>query len=101
MKNLLTILGTIGLTATSTTTLISCEKPNNSENGRDNKPEQQPPKNIKWKLVDINWQKDRYKFENEFKKLNNKWYFFIESDTYVFNRILVVGKKLRFYKNYK
>ncbi|APE75215.1 spiroplasma phage ORF1-like family protein [Spiroplasma citri] len=41
-----------------------------------------------WKLIDINWQKDKYKFENEFKKLNNKWYFFIESDTYGFNKYL-------------
>ncbi len=41
-----------------------------------------------WKLVDINWRKDRYKFENEFKKLNNKWYFFIKSDTYGFNKHL-------------
>ncbi|UZQ30920.1 MAG: DUF3688 family protein [Spiroplasma phoeniceum] len=41
-----------------------------------------------WKLIDINWRKDRYKFENEFKKLNNKWYFFIESDTYGFNKYL-------------
>ncbi|WP_338955645.1 lipoprotein [Spiroplasma endosymbiont of Polydrusus cervinus] len=31
--NILNILGVIGLTATSTTSLISCEKPNNSENG--------------------------------------------------------------------
>ncbi|GAA6238942.1 MAG: hypothetical protein SPLM_10590 [Spiroplasma phoeniceum] len=30
MKKLLSILGTIGLTATSTTSLISCEKPNNN-----------------------------------------------------------------------
>lgn len=33
MKKLLSILGTIELTATSTTSLISCEKPNNNENG--------------------------------------------------------------------
>ncbi|WP_338956332.1 lipoprotein [Spiroplasma endosymbiont of Polydrusus cervinus] len=31
--NILNILGAVGLTATSTTSLISCEKPNNSENG--------------------------------------------------------------------
>ncbi|KAI92508.1 lipoprotein [Spiroplasma melliferum] len=50
MKKLLSILGTIGLTATSTTTLISCEKPNNNENGG-NKPEQQkPPEESKWKI---------------------------------------------------
>ncbi|UZQ30056.1 MAG: lipoprotein [Spiroplasma phoeniceum] len=56
MKKLLSILGTIGLTATSTTTLISCEKPNNNKTGGGNKPEptpepQQPPKNSKWKLM--------------------------------------------------
>ncbi|KAF0850862.1 MAG: hypothetical protein EIB84_05270 [Spiroplasma poulsonii] len=33
MKKWLSILGTIGLTTASTTTLISCEKPNNNENG--------------------------------------------------------------------
>ncbi|WP_348736940.1 lipoprotein [Spiroplasma endosymbiont of Ammophila pubescens] len=37
MKKILSILGVIGL-ITSTTTLISCEKPNNNENGG-NKPE--------------------------------------------------------------
>ncbi|WP_241970032.1 lipoprotein [Spiroplasma poulsonii] len=69
MKKLLSILGTIGLTATSTTTLISCEKPNNNENDGDNKPEpwnpQQPPENSSWKLIPLD-------------KLNrnpdNKWY---------------------------
>ncbi len=110
MKKLLSILGAIGLT-TSITSLISCEKPNNNENREGSEPEpkpekpQQPLKDSNWKLVDINWQKDRYKFENEFKKLNNKWYFFIESDTYGFNKYLaknkVVIKKFRFwYKNY-
>ncbi|WP_424525985.1 lipoprotein [Spiroplasma endosymbiont of Glossina fuscipes fuscipes] len=60
MKKWLSILGTIGLTATSTTTLISCEKPNNNENGG-NKPKpwnpQQPPIGSNWKLInkeDIN-----------------------------------------------
>ncbi|WP_424526806.1 lipoprotein [Spiroplasma endosymbiont of Glossina fuscipes fuscipes] len=33
MKKWLNILGAIGLTTTSTTSLISCEKPNNNENG--------------------------------------------------------------------
>ncbi|WP_424526298.1 lipoprotein [Spiroplasma endosymbiont of Glossina fuscipes fuscipes] len=55
MKKWLSILGTIGLTATSTTTLISCEKPNNNKNGVGNKPEpwnpQQPPENSNWKLI--------------------------------------------------
>ncbi|AXF95303.1 lipoprotein [Spiroplasma phoeniceum] len=93
MKKWLSIIGAIGLTATSTTTLISCKKENNNKNEEDNKPKpsynaQQPPKDSNWKLIDINWQKDKYKFENEFKKLNNKWYFFIESDTYGFNKYL-------------
>ncbi|WP_431607840.1 lipoprotein [Spiroplasma endosymbiont of Ammophila pubescens] len=38
MKKIISILGAIGLTTTSTTSLISCEKPNNNENGG-NKPE--------------------------------------------------------------
>ncbi|MFU0252157.1 adhesin [Spiroplasma sp. Moj] len=41
-----------------------------------------------WKLVDIAWKKDWIKFENEFKNWNNKWYFFIEADTYGFNKYL-------------
>ncbi|WP_348736174.1 lipoprotein [Spiroplasma endosymbiont of Ammophila pubescens] len=54
MKKIISILGAIGLTTTSTTSLISCEKPNNNENGG-NKPEpsynpQQPPKDSNWKL---------------------------------------------------
>ncbi|WP_425380522.1 lipoprotein [Spiroplasma endosymbiont of Stenodema calcarata] len=57
MKKWLSILGAIGLTATSTTTLISCEKPNNNENNGGNKPEppynpQQPPSESNWKLID-------------------------------------------------
>ncbi len=58
MKKILSILGTIGLTATSTTTLISCEKPNNNENGGGSKPEpsynpqhKPPPENSNWKLI--------------------------------------------------
>ncbi|WP_374697148.1 lipoprotein [Spiroplasma endosymbiont of Polydrusus formosus] len=34
---MLSILGVIGLTATSTTTLISCEKQNNNKNEGSNK----------------------------------------------------------------
>ncbi|ALA97335.1 Spiroplasmavirus-related protein [Spiroplasma kunkelii CR2-3x] len=77
MKKWLSIIGVIGLTATSTTTLISCEKPNNNENGRrNNKPElpdnqQQPPKDSNWKLIENNNR------ESEFSKPNNKWYFYI------------------------
>ncbi|WP_424526745.1 lipoprotein [Spiroplasma endosymbiont of Glossina fuscipes fuscipes] len=74
MKKWLSILGTIGLTATSTTTLISCQKPNNNENGG-NKPEpnnpQQPPENSNWKLI------DRNSFDNEFNRENNKSYLFL------------------------
>ncbi|ALA97795.1 Spiroplasmavirus-related protein [Spiroplasma kunkelii CR2-3x] len=76
MKKWLSIIGAIGLTVTSTTTLISCEKRNNNENRGNNKPElsyntQQPPENSNWKLIDKN---DR---ENEFLKPNNKWYFYV------------------------
>ncbi|WP_180951639.1 lipoprotein [Spiroplasma melliferum] len=77
MKKILSILGTIGLTATSTTSLISCEKPksdNNNENGGNNKltpntkPEpQEPPKNSNWKLIT-----DYNSFENN---VDNKYYF--------------------------
>ena len=84
MKKLLSILGTIGLTATSTTSLISCEKPNNNENGGDNKPEptpepQQPPKSSNWKLI------DKSNLKNEFNIYNHKWYFFIwyQNNNYV------------------
>ncbi len=48
MKKLLSILVTIGLTATSKTTLISCKKPNNNENEGSNKTEK-PPENSNWK----------------------------------------------------
>ncbi|WP_162475943.1 lipoprotein [Spiroplasma sp. ChiS] len=34
MKKWLSIIGAIGLNATSTTTLISCKKENNNENGK-------------------------------------------------------------------
>ncbi len=49
-QKILSVLGTIGLTAISTTSLISCKKPNNSENGSNKPYPQQPPKNSKWKL---------------------------------------------------
>ncbi|WP_281042193.1 lipoprotein [Spiroplasma citri] len=76
MKKWLNIIGAIGLTATSTTTLISCkksEKTNNNENDK-NTPTtkaQQPPEGSNWKLIDNNNR------ENEFSKPNNKWYFYI------------------------
>ncbi|WFH01135.1 lipoprotein [Spiroplasma citri] len=62
MKKWLSIIGAIGLTATSTTTLMSCKKENNNKNEEDNKPKpsynpqqpnpQQPPKDSNWKLID-------------------------------------------------
>ncbi|UZQ30644.1 MAG: lipoprotein [Spiroplasma phoeniceum] len=77
MKKLLSILGTIGLTATSTTSLISCEKPksdNNNQNGG-NKPEptpepekpQEPPIESNWKLIDDVWEEVK-------QSSNGKWY---------------------------
>lgn len=42
MKKLLSILGTIGLTATSTTSLVACDN---------NKSAEKPPENSNWKLV--------------------------------------------------
>ncbi|WP_424526938.1 lipoprotein [Spiroplasma endosymbiont of Glossina fuscipes fuscipes] len=82
MKKWVSILGTIGLTATSTTTLISCEKPNNNENGGGNKPKpwnpQQPPENSNWKL-DNNPNFINYKVDNKwyiaiFKNYTKDWY---------------------------
>ncbi|GAA6238947.1 MAG: hypothetical protein SPLM_10640 [Spiroplasma phoeniceum] len=71
MKKLLSILGAIGLPATSTTSLISCKKPNNNENGGGNKPKpnkpQEPPENSSWKITDNT-------FNDEFKTRNNKFY---------------------------
>ncbi|UZQ29450.1 MAG: lipoprotein [Spiroplasma phoeniceum] len=42
MKKILSILGAIGLTATSTTSLVACDN---------NKSAEKPPENSKWKLV--------------------------------------------------
>ncbi|QIA73676.1 DUF3688 domain-containing protein [Spiroplasma citri] len=79
MKKWLSIIGAIGLTITSTTTLISCEKSekpnnnNNNNNNEENKPTipasqpQQPPKNSNWKTINGT-------FNNEFKTRNNKFY---------------------------
>ncbi|WP_338955302.1 lipoprotein [Spiroplasma endosymbiont of Polydrusus cervinus] len=74
MKKILSLLGTIILTGTSTTSLISCEKPNNSENGEGNKPEpsynpQQPPENNNWKLVND--------YNSFVFNIDNKFYFFV------------------------
>ncbi|ALA98349.1 Spiroplasmavirus-related protein [Spiroplasma kunkelii CR2-3x] len=58
MKKWLSIIGTIGLTATSTTSLIACKtlKSNNNSKNEGNKAEttlkpQQPPKDSNWKLI--------------------------------------------------
>ncbi len=78
MKKLLSILGAIGLTATSTTSLISCQKPNNNENEEINKPEQ-PPENSNWELVDnisnedATKNKDKYYFVIYQNKNENNW----------------------------
>ncbi len=85
MKKILSFLGIIGLTTTSTKTLISCKKPNNNENEGGNKPEpekiQEPPKGSNWKL-DNNPNFINY-------KIDNKWYIaiFIKNtkDWYIIN----------------
>ncbi|ALA97862.1 Spiroplasmavirus-related protein [Spiroplasma kunkelii CR2-3x] len=73
MKKWISILGTIVLTATSTTTLISCNKENNNENGASNK--QKPsPENSNWKLIT-----NYYWLKNNF---DNKYYFVIWKQSY-------------------
>ncbi|QED24024.1 lipoprotein [Spiroplasma citri] len=74
MKKWLSIIGAIGLTATSTTTLISCEKSKKPNNNEENKPTpkpsynpQKPPEGSNWKLIENN-------YSNEIKNINNKWY---------------------------
>ncbi|WP_348735529.1 lipoprotein [Spiroplasma endosymbiont of Ammophila pubescens] len=63
MKNLLTILVAIGLTATSTTSLISCEKSNN--------------KNIPCEKQDNrNW-KQQCSQNKPFNQVDNKYYFVV------------------------
>ncbi|ALA98141.1 Spiroplasmavirus-related protein [Spiroplasma kunkelii CR2-3x] len=79
MKKWLSIIGTIGLTATSTTTLISCNKKNNNnENKENNKPEisytpQQPPEKSNWKLIALTNR------GRQLEKKEDKWYFLIYS----------------------
>ncbi|UNF61183.1 lipoprotein [Spiroplasma poulsonii] len=83
MKKILSLLGTITLIGTSTTTLISCEKPNNNENGGVNKPEpkpepekpEEPPRNSNWKLVDgfINEKNNDNKKYIGIVKIENGW----------------------------
>ncbi|WFH00158.1 lipoprotein [Spiroplasma citri] len=77
MKKWLSIIGTIGLTATSTTTLMSCKK----ENNKDTKPiapttkAQQPPEGSNWKLIDKN------NINNQFSIYDEKWYIIIAKNT--------------------
>ncbi|ALA97687.1 Spiroplasmavirus-related protein [Spiroplasma kunkelii CR2-3x] len=73
MKKWINILETIGLTATITTTLISCEKSekpnNNKEENKSITPKpQQPPEGSNWKLINNN------NLVNEIQNINNKWY---------------------------
>ncbi|PQP78788.1 hypothetical protein C6B38_03950 [Spiroplasma sp. ChiS] len=80
MKKILSIIGAIGLTATSTTTLISCKKENNNKNKEDNKPKpsynaQQPPENSNWKLIGKN------NINNQFSIYDEKWYIIIAKNT--------------------
>ncbi|ALA97710.1 hypothetical protein SKUN_00820 [Spiroplasma kunkelii CR2-3x] len=74
MKKLLSIIVVIGLTATSTTSLIACKtlKSNNNSKNEGNKAEttlkpQQPPENSNWKTINST-------FNHEFKTRNNKFY---------------------------
>ncbi len=76
MKKLLTILGTIGLTATSTTSLISCEKPNNNENGGGNKSKPKPEKPQE-PLVESNWKL----VKNNYIQRNTGWYIVIHKNS--------------------
>ncbi|ALA97466.1 Spiroplasmavirus-related protein [Spiroplasma kunkelii CR2-3x] len=79
MKKWLSIIGVIGLTATSTTSLIACKtlKSNNNSKNEGNKAEttlkpQQPPKDSNWKLItDYNY------FD---KNIDDKWYFLFLKD---------------------
>ncbi|AXF96000.1 lipoprotein [Spiroplasma phoeniceum] len=79
MKRILSIIGAIGLTATSTTTLISCKKENNNENEKDNIPitpttEEQPPKDNYWKeVLSVLGEGNTNKWYIGIFKKNNKW----------------------------
>ncbi|APE75757.1 lipoprotein [Spiroplasma citri] len=77
----LSIIGTIGLTATSTTTLISCEKSEKPNNNEENKPTpkpsynpQKPPEGSNWKLI-FNISNENLQKEINIK--NDKWYIVI------------------------
>ncbi|AXF96896.1 lipoprotein [Spiroplasma phoeniceum] len=80
MKKWLSIIGAIGLTATSTTTLMSCKK----ENKKDTKPiapttkAQQPPEGSNWKLInynDVDLYSEKYYFGIQ-KNGFNDWTFY-------------------------
>ncbi|RUO86409.1 hypothetical protein D9R21_03240 [Spiroplasma endosymbiont of Megaselia nigra] len=98
MKKLLSILGIIGLTTTSTTSLISCEKPNNNENEENNKPKpapepQQPPKNSNWELID--YPTSTIKLRDLFKNPDNKWYvinLFTTQEGYIIRKFKFTNK---------
>ncbi|WFH00266.1 lipoprotein [Spiroplasma citri] len=74
MKKWLSIIGTIGLTTTSTTTLISCKKENNKNTKTiaiaPTTKAQQPPEGSNWKLIT-----DYNSFENN---VDNRYYFVIK-----------------------
>ncbi len=73
MKKWLSILGVIGLTTTSTTSLIACTNDNKEDNSKPkpNKP-QQPPENSKWSNIPRTQAPNK-----EFLTATNKWYFYI------------------------
>ncbi|WP_197735378.1 lipoprotein [Spiroplasma citri] len=78
MKKWLSIIGAIGLTATSTTTLISCEKSKKPNNNEENKPTPEPQYNPQQAQKDSNWKLiDKNNFDNEFSTKNNKSYLFL------------------------
>nr|CAK99654.1 hypothetical lipoprotein transmembrane [Spiroplasma citri] len=73
MKKWLSIIGAIGLTATSTTTLISCKKENNKNTKTiaiaPTTKAQQPPEGSNWKQVIAQ--------NKPFNTVDNKWYFVV------------------------
>ncbi|WP_253301691.1 spiroplasma phage ORF1-like family protein [Spiroplasma endosymbiont of Phyllotreta cruciferae] len=75
MKKWLSILGICGMISMSAN-LTACNKPDNNENGGDNKHDEswtpeQPPENSSWKIVDVS---SKEKLKNELSNFNDKWY---------------------------
>ncbi|WP_424526278.1 lipoprotein [Spiroplasma endosymbiont of Glossina fuscipes fuscipes] len=107
MKKWLSILGIIELTATSTTSLISCKKPNNNKNGESNNPEpkpdpkqekpQEPPIGSNWKLIP-NWQDEISNWQEE---NNKKTYIGIIKIEAGWTVIKWIGKDLDYKYQYK